>query len=136
VSLAPLFSDAWLTECNGALASMPVPGRDARPLVVTERIVGVPASARDAVTLVSDEAGVRLVAGEQPGATAWLTVSMEDAAALHDGRLEPSTALAEGRIRVRGDLRGVVEAVGLLSAAHASLRGARRNRETGSPDDA
>jgi hypothetical protein len=126
VSLSPLFSDAWLAECNEALASISPPGDDARRLVVTERIVGAGATARDAVTLVSDEAGVRLVAGEQPGVTAWLTVSMDDAAALHEGRLEPATALAEGRIRVRGDLRGVVEAVGLLSAAHASLRGAPR----------
>jgi hypothetical protein len=127
VSRAPLFSDEWLEECNGALASTaPDPRVDARRLIVTERIVGGEATARDAVTLVSDERGVRLVDGEQPGATAWLTVSMQDAEALHDGRLEPSTALAEGRIRVRGDLRGVVEAVGLLAAAHAALRGAPR----------
>jgi hypothetical protein len=118
-----LFTDEWLTDCNAALAAVPRPARDTRPLVVTEHVIDAPASAHDAVTLICDESGVRLVAGKQPGATAWLTVAMDDALALHDGRLEPSKALAEGRIRVRGDLRGVVEAVELLAMAHASLRG-------------
>ena len=45
-----------------------------------------------------------------------------DAEALHEGSLDPATALAEGRVRVRGDLRAIVEAVSVLAAAHARLR--------------
>jgi hypothetical protein len=47
---------------------------------------------------------------------------MADAAALHDGELDPARALTEGRVRVRGELRAVVEAVTVLAAAHAAMR--------------
>jgi SCP-2 sterol transfer family protein len=126
VSDAPLFSDAWLDDCNEALATLaPTREPDARALVVTERILDAPPGVHHEVTIVCDADGVRLEGGERPDATAWLTVSMDAAVALHDGSLEPSAALAQGRVRVRGDLRGVVEAVGLLAVAHGALRQGR-----------
>jgi hypothetical protein len=122
VTGAPLFSDAWLAECNAALAGLPGLDEGRGPLVVTELVRDAPAGAHAAVTLVADHDGARLVAGDQAGAAAWLTVSMADAEALHRGDLDPATALTEGRIRVRGDLRAVVELVGVLAEAHARLR--------------
>jgi putative sterol carrier protein len=119
--VAALLTDAWLASCNEALAA--APARDAeRPLVVTELVPDAPEGAHRAVTLVADGEGVRLAAGEDPRATAWLTVAYEDAAALHAGELEPAEALTKGRVRVRGDLRAVVEAVGALADAHTRLR--------------
>lgn len=117
---APLLSDAWLAECNAALAD--APGLEGRPLVVTELVPDAPDGRHRAVTLVADGDGVRLVAGEQPGASAWLTVSMRDAAALHQGDLDPARALTEGRVRVRGDLGAVVAFATALADAHARLR--------------
>jgi hypothetical protein len=122
VERAGLFTDEWLRACNEALAATPPPDAAALRLVVTERVLGAPQGANGTVTLVADADGVRLVAGEVDGATAWLTLSMDDAEALHAGSIGPARALAEGRVRVRGDLRAVVEAVGFLAAAHGSLR--------------
>jgi SCP-2 sterol transfer family len=120
VAHAALFSDAWLDECNAALADLP--GPSGRRLVVTELVADAPPGAHSAVTLVADEDGVRLVAGDVGGAAAWLTVSMADAEALHRGDLDPAAALAGGRLKVHGDLRSVVEMVDVLADAHARLR--------------
>jgi hypothetical protein len=120
---AALFTDEWLAECNLALAELSAPlasGTDR--LVVTELIAQAPAGRHGAITLVADTGGVRLASGEDPAASAWLTVSMRDAEALHAGLLDPARALVEGRLRIRGDFRAVVEAVGLLAAAHDALR--------------
>lgn len=119
---AALFTDAWLEECNTALASVPGTAPDARPLVVTERVTGVPEGAHDHITLVVDEAGARLRGGEVAAPSAWITIAMQDAEALHLGRLDPAVALTEGRVRVRGDLRAVVDAMALLAEAHRQLR--------------
>ena|GEM_PF-6296307 len=120
---ADLFTDEWLAECNRALADQPnARGTGAARLVVAELITHSPPGRHDAITLIADDAGVRLAAGEDPGASAWLTVSMPDAEALHDGSIDPARALIEGRIRIRGDFRSVVDAMGLLAAAHGALR--------------
>jgi hypothetical protein len=120
---AALFTDEWLAECNLALAELSAPLKsDTDRLVVTELITRAPHGRHGAITLVADARGVRLAAGEDPAASAWLTVSMPDAEALHAGSLDPARALVEGRIRIRGDFRAVVDAVGLLAAAHDVLR--------------
>lgn len=119
---APLLTDAWIDECNTALAGAPGVAEGRAPLVVTELVPDAPEGAHRAVTLVADHDGVRLVAGERPGTTAWLTVAMADAAALHEGGIDPARALTEGRVRVRGDLSAVVELVSVLADAHARLR--------------
>jgi hypothetical protein len=118
----PLFTDAWLEECNAALASAPGLEEGRRTLVVTELVPDAPDDAHAAVTLMADTDGVRLVAGERPGTSAWLTVSMADADALHRGVIDPARALTEGRVRVRGDLSAVVELVSVLADAHTRLR--------------
>jgi hypothetical protein len=120
VATTALFTDAWLEECNGALAGLPGPSEGR--LVVTELITDAPEGAHHAVTLVADHEGVRLSAGDPGGASAWLTISIRDAEALHRGDLDPAAALTEGRLKVRGDLRSVVELAELLATAHARLR--------------
>jgi hypothetical protein len=121
---APLLSDGWLAACNAALATAPRPVDDASPLVVTELVPDAPDGVHRAVTLVADADGVRLVAGDDSRASAWLTITMADAEAVHRGEVDPARALAEGRVRVRGDLAAVVAAVGVLAEAHARLRSA------------
>ena len=117
-----LFTDEWLSACNLALVGVPATLAPSTRLVVTELVTGTHAGQHAAITLVADADGVRLTAGEDPAAAAWLTVSLLDAEALHDGSLDPARALIEGRIRIRGDFRAVVDAMGLLAAAHEALR--------------
>jgi hypothetical protein len=119
---AALFTDEWVAECNRALAQLGAPAMTSERLVVTELVAEAPPGRHDAITLVADAAGAHLVAGEDPAASAWLTISMSDAEALHEGSLDPARALVEGRIRIRGDFRAVVDAVGMLAAAHEALR--------------
>jgi SCP-2 sterol transfer family len=111
-------SEAWLSAVTDALGTL---GPTERTLVVSELIAGTPEDLLSAVTLVGDADGVRLVAGSRDDAAAWLTVHYADASALHDGTLDPAQALTEGRVKVRGDLRQVVEATELLARAHAVL---------------
>lgn len=118
-----LFTDEWLLECNRALDGLHLARTTGTAaLVVTELITQAPPGRHSAITLVADDDGVRLTAGEDPAAAAWLTVSMSDAEALHSGSLDPARALVEGRVRIRGDFRAVVDAVEMLAAAHDSLR--------------
>jgi hypothetical protein len=118
----PLLTDAWLEECNTALESAAGHDEGRSALVVTELVPDAPDGAHRAVTLIADSDGVRLVAGERPGTSAWLTVSMADAEALHRGAIDPARALTEGRVRVRGDLSAVVALVSVLADAHTRLR--------------
>jgi len=123
VAITPLFTDAWLAACNAALAALPGITEGHGPLIVTELVPDAPEGAHHAVTLIADLEGTRMVGGDDARASAWLTVSMADAEALHRGDLDPAGALATGRVRVRGDLRAVVTMVGVLADAHAELRG-------------
>jgi hypothetical protein len=50
-----------------------------------------------------------------------LVLGYSDALAMAQGELEPADALADGRIRVRGDLSALVAAQTVLSAAAAQL---------------
>jgi hypothetical protein len=53
--------------------------------------------------------------------SATIVLGYEDALALAHGRLDPADALAEGRIRVRGDLAALVAGQEVLAAAAARL---------------
>jgi hypothetical protein len=62
----------------------------------------------------------------QPGPSApqpdvVVSLSYEDAAAMSSGRLDPAAAVAEGRVRVRGDLALLVAAQSLLASAAGRL---------------
>lgn len=114
-------TDEWLEECNAALAGLG--GFEGHsPIALTELVRGAAAPRHDAVTLLADAAGVRLVAGADPRATATLTISLDDAQALHDGSLDAAAVLARGGASLRGDLRALVEGLALLARAHERLR--------------
>ena len=121
-----LLTDEWLERCNEALAGLE--GPTGGPIVLTERVTGTAPPQHHAVTLLADEDGVRLVAGGHEGAAATITLSVADALALQSGELSPSGALSSGRVRVRGDLRAVIEGVALLARAHELLRARHEGR--------
>ncbi|MGH9089857.1 MAG: SCP2 sterol-binding domain-containing protein [Acidimicrobiales bacterium] len=59
------------------------------------------------------------------GAAVVVSLSYDDAAAMARGELEPASAVAEGRIRVRGDLAVLVAGQALMVAAAERLAGLR-----------
>jgi hypothetical protein len=67
--------------------------------------------------------------------SATIVLGYEDALALAHGRLDPADALAEGRIRVRGDLAALVAGQEVLAAAAARL-GSTLAELTDPPDPA
>jgi hypothetical protein len=67
--------------------------------------------------------------------SATIVLGYEDALALAHGRLDPADALAEGRIRVRGDLAALVAGQEVLAAAAARL-GSALAELTDPPDPA
>lgn len=66
----------------------------------------------------------RGVEGHDPGdeATVVISIAYPDAVAVGQGRLDPAAALAQGRIRVRGDLSVLVVAQELMATAAQRLR--------------
>ncbi len=77
---------------------------------------------RAVVSLVVAEGRPTLTLGEpETQADVVLELAYPDAVDLHTGRLDPAAALAEGRVRVRGDLSVLVAGQRLLEAAGRSL---------------
>jgi hypothetical protein len=75
------------------------------------------------VTLQVTEGRPHLEVGGTEGSSADVVLSLDyhDAVALQRGELDPSAALAGGRVRVRGDLSVLVVGQRLLAAAAARL---------------
>lgn len=87
--------------------------------------VGLGAEVRVVLSVAEGRAHLTLDAGDAPGAqataTATIALAYPDALALALGRLDPADALAEGRVRVRGDLAALVAGQEVLAAAASRL---------------
>ncbi len=87
---------------------------------VLQVVTGVPDGGGDRRLLLEVAEGrahLRLDAEGTASGTATIVLGYEDALALAHGRLDPADALAEGRIRVRGDLAALVAGQEVLAAA-------------------
>ena len=92
---------------------------------VAQVVQGVPGEAGDVhVRLSVADGHVHLarVDGDTP-ATATIVLGYADALALSTGELDAADALADGRVRVRGDLAALVAGQEVLAAASAQLGG-------------
>jgi len=138
-------SPEWVQAYNDALAGLDIPDilRTAGAgsftalqgtFAVTQVITGVPpgtaapgdaGSYRDTVRLVLavDNEGAALVADPAGALPSNVTIVLTyvDAIAIARGELDPGTALAAGRVRIRGELAVLVAGQAMLSAAAAAL---------------
>ena len=117
-----LYSPEWVAAWNAAVAGSGPPVKAAfRMLQVVE---GGPCGTIR-VALDAGDRGIALVLDppDEPSPQVTVSLSYEDAGALARGAVEPGRLVAEGRVRVRGDLAVLVAAQGILAEAATRLEG-------------
>ena len=105
--MADFLSAAWFTERNDDLARRGPTGLDAT-LRVALVLVDAPSGGPGALTLVLEPGGGRLEPGDPGVADVVVTLSVDDAAALVEGRVTSTAALRAGQLTVRGNAATLV----------------------------
>lgn len=117
--MAEFLSAAWLAALNDTLrAAGPVPLEDPS---TTFRVVldfaDAPSGVPHALTFTVTAEGASAALGDHLAADAVIRLSYADAEALTRGALDSASALREGRLKVRGDVHGLVPILSWLLAA-------------------
>ena len=117
-------SPEWLQELSDTLsAAGPVPFEgDASIVRVVIEMPDAPKSGPHALTFTMSSEGATIDAGDHLAADAILRLSYEDATALTNGTIDSSSALRDGRIKIRGDINAIVPVLGWLQRAHPSAQ--------------
>ncbi len=125
----------WVAAFDAALAGATLPRLGAEAgltaagghFTVRQEVRGGP-DGDVAVTLRAEDGALRASwsrldepAGDAPGPDVTVMLSYQDARDLVAGTLTPAAALAEGRIKVRGDLSVLVASQTLLAAAQPAI---------------
>ena len=117
--MSDFLTSEWFEETNAVLAAGgPGPVLDAEPLRVVFQLEGEPSTLPHAFTLTLDAQGARVDPGDHLAAHTMLRLSYEDARRVTRGELDGATALREGRLKVRGDVSGLVEVLEWMTRAH------------------
>jgi len=117
-----LYTPEWVAAWNEAVRGLGAPAR------VAFRMLQVVEDAPDGTVRVllevgDDGASLVLDPPDEPAPQVTVSLSYEDAGALARGELDPARMLAEGRVRVRGDLAVLVAGQGVLAEAAGRLGG-------------
>jgi hypothetical protein len=115
-----IYSDEWVAAFNEAVAGLePAPEVSFRMLQVVH---GAPeGTLRIALCVADGRVLLERQPGDEPAPQVTVSVHYDDAVALARGELDPAKLLAEGRVRVRGDLSVLVSGQALLAQAARSL---------------
>ena len=117
--MADFLSEVWFAELSELLArSGPVPLEGPGVYRVVIEIYDAPGSVPHAMTLSLGRDGATVAVGDHLAADAILRLSYLDAKSLHEGRFDSATALREGRVKVRGDMTLIIDALAWLQRAH------------------
>jgi hypothetical protein len=120
--MAGFLTDEWFEELDGAARRAAV-DPDLR-LVVQQVVTDAGAPDLRYVVAVADGAvTVRRGAADEPDIT--FTQDRRTAEAIHRGELSAQTAFIEGRLRLGGDLRAVIDRAGALLAIDDVFASAR-----------
>jgi len=117
--VADFLTSEWFEETNALLAAAgagPLGGEE--PLRVVFQLDGEPNSLPHAFTFSLSPQGARVEPGDHLLAHTMLRLSYDDARRVTRGELDGATALREGRLKVRGDVSGLVEVLEWLTRAH------------------
>jgi putative sterol carrier protein len=118
--VSAFLSAEWLAALNdtlGAAGPPPLDGAESTVRFVFEFTDG-PTSTPHALSFSVSAAGAVAEIGDHLAADAVIRLSYRDAEALADGTLDSADALREGRLKVRGDIHGLVPLLAWLLQAH------------------
>ena len=117
--MAEFLSPEWLESLNDTLrAAGPTPIKD--PGIVFRVVLDfsdAPSSSAHALTIAISNEGAVGELGDHLAADAMIRLSYRDGEALTNGTLESASALREGRMKVRGDVHGLIPLLGWLQSA-------------------
>jgi SCP-2 sterol transfer family len=108
--VSAFLSDEWFFELNESLrraGPAPLDESGAGLRLVFELTDG-PASSPHALTFAVAEEGVSVTPGDHLAASAVIRISYDDAEALACGTLTSASAVRDGRLKIRGDVHGLV----------------------------
>jgi hypothetical protein len=119
--VSAFLSDEWFSQLSETLQNAgPAPFDDG---VVEVRIVfeltDGPSSLPHAITFAVTHDGVTVQPGDHLAADAVIRISYDDAADLASGQLTSAKAVRDGRLKIRGDVHGLVPLLSWLLAASA-----------------
>ncbi len=108
--MAAFLSPEWFEALTHtlALAGPPPLTASKEPFRVVFEFSDAPSAGPHAITFVVDAQGASADAGDHLAADAVIRLSYRDAEALTQGTLDSASALREGRVKIRGDVHGLV----------------------------
>ncbi|HQT99983.1 MAG TPA: SCP2 sterol-binding domain-containing protein [Acidimicrobiales bacterium] len=119
--MSSFLSPQWFNETNELLArSGPAPVTSEEPLRVVFEVDAAPHGVPHAFTISLGALGVRVDPGDHLAAHTVLRLSFDDARRITLGELDGSTALREGRVKLRGDVNELVQLLDWMVRAHPS----------------
>jgi putative sterol carrier protein len=118
--VADFLSADWFEALNLTLASAgpPPASESTMPLRVVFEFTDAPSTTPHAITFVVEDDGARCEVGDHLSADAVIRLTYRDAEALTKGNLDSATALREGRVKIRGDVHGLLPLLTWLLSAH------------------
>lgn len=118
--MADFLSAEWFDELSTTLREAgPAPLPDAnQALRIVIEFPDAPTTGPHAMTICLSSEGSTVDVGDHLAADAIVRLSYADAVKLYQGDLDSATALREGRIKVRGDVKAIVPMLGWLQQAH------------------
>jgi len=122
VAMADFLTDAWFEALDAAARASSVPA-DLR-LAVQQVVVDGDDVERAYVVAIAD-GGIRVRPGRVDAPDITFTQDRRTAEAIHRGELSAQTAFIEGRLRLGGDLRAVIDRAAVLAAIDDVFSAAR-----------
>jgi SCP-2 sterol transfer family len=121
--LAGFLTDAWLDDLEAAARAAKV--ASAVHLVLQQIVPDGPDGHEVAYALVVADGRLRVERGRVGAADLTFTQDRATAEAIHRGDLSAQAAFMQGRLRLGGDLRAVIDRAGELGAIDDVLRSVR-----------
>jgi putative sterol carrier protein len=120
--VSAFLSDEWLFELSETLRNAgPAPlAEGTSELRLVFELTDGPSSLPHALTFAVTQEGVSVTAGDHLAADAIIRISYSDAQALANGSITSANAVRDGRLKIRGDVHGLVPLLGWLLNAAAS----------------
>ncbi len=111
--MAGFLTDEWLDELDAAARGA---GAPAAPRLVLQQVVPDGPGGEVAYALVVEDGRIRVERGRADRPDLVFTQDRATAEAIHRGELSAQTAFMQGRLRLGGDLRAVIDRAADLAA--------------------